>query len=143
MNLKASDLVALEFADVRLVNLAHEVAKHRSMVVREGFRDEAEQNKAFAEKKSQKKWPDSLHNTKPCRAIHFIPLDQNGKIPWVTGTSVGNSVEQRLFYTLFAGEVIGIGKMLGYEIRWGGDWDGDFELNDQKFHDLCHYEVIN
>jgi peptidoglycan L-alanyl-D-glutamate endopeptidase CwlK len=27
-------------------------------------------------------------------------------------------------------------------LRWGGDWDGDGELDDQQFDDLPHFELI-
>ncbi len=28
------------------------------------------------------------------------------------------------------------------EIRWGGDWDGDGDTNDQTFNDLFHFEIL-
>jgi peptidoglycan L-alanyl-D-glutamate endopeptidase CwlK len=31
---------------------------------------------------------------------------------------------------------------LGYDLRWGGNWDGDGEIiKDQKFNDLPHFEI--
>jgi len=27
-------------------------------------------------------------------------------------------------------------------LRWGGDWDSDFDFNDQRFDDLPHIEII-
>lgn len=44
------------------------------------------------------------------------------------------------FY-LFAGYVLATGDRLGVPLRWGGDWDGDFDLFDQKFRDLVHFEL--
>ena len=38
----------------------------------------------------------------------------------------------------FGGYVKGIAKSQGVKIRWGGDWDGDFETKDNIFDDLCH-----
>ena len=32
-------------------------------------------------------------------------------------------------------------KHLGVEIRWGGDWDRDGDLTDQKFIDIGHFEL--
>lgn len=29
----------------------------------------------------------------------------------------------------------------GWSLRWGGNWDGDEDLNDQSFMDLGHYEL--
>ena len=51
-------------------------------------------------------------------------------------------------FALLAGIVIGIdsqlkqNKLITYDIRWGGDWDGDNDLNDQKFNDLGHFELV-
>ncbi len=42
----------------------------------------------------------------------------------------------------FAGYVQGIADRLGIEIRWGGDWDSDFDLDDQTFMDLVHFELV-
>ena len=41
----------------------------------------------------------------------------------------------------FGGFVMGIAKEMGITIRWGGDWDSDTEVNDQKFNDLVHFEI--
>jgi peptidoglycan L-alanyl-D-glutamate endopeptidase CwlK len=46
-----------------------------------GHRNEADQNKAFDEKKSQLKFPQSKHNSKPSRAVDVV--SGNGKtIAW-------------------------------------------------------------
>ena len=34
-----------------------------------------------------------------------------------------------------------VANRLGLKVRWGGDWDGDFEFKDQNFHDLPHFEL--
>jgi len=41
-----------------------------------------------------------------------------------------------------SGFVLGIAHMKGIKIRWGGDWDGDTKMNDQKFNDLVHFELM-
>jgi peptidoglycan L-alanyl-D-glutamate endopeptidase CwlK len=53
---------------------------------------------------------------------------------------------KRLYY--FGGWVQGVaqrlkdeGKMT-YSIRWGGDWNGNKDLDDQTFFDLVHFELI-
>ena len=45
------------------------------------------------------------------------------------------------FY-FFAGRVIDRAKTMGIKIRWGGDWDSDNDLDDQKFMDLVHFELV-
>ena len=42
----------------------------------------------------------------------------------------------------FAGYVKGIADSMGIKIRWGGDWDGDTVFDDQSFHDLPHFELL-
>ena len=41
-----------------------------------------------------------------------------------------------------AGFVMGIANTVGIKLRWGGDWDKDTELKDNKFNDLGHFEII-
>ena len=46
----------------------------------------------------------------------------------------------RLYY--FAGKVDTIARQLGIKIRFGGDWNGNFDLKDQNFFDGVHYEEV-
>ena len=39
------------------------------------------------------------------------------------------------------GMLRGIGHMMGYKLRWGGDWDRDGETKDNNFDDLVHIEI--
>ena len=74
----------------------------------------------------------SKHNYIPSQAVDVssYPIDWDD--------------EDRMRY--FAGFVMGIAKMLKEvgliksDIVWGGDWDGDTDLNDQSFRDLVHFE---
>ena len=44
-------------------------------------------------------------------------------------------------FIYMAGMVIGIGRALGFDIRWGGNWDEDqIIIDDQNFDDLPHFE---
>ena len=43
--------------------------------------------------------------------------------------------------TLFAGFVMGIATGMGIDIRWGGDWNQNDQVKDNKFDDLPHFEV--
>jgi hypothetical protein len=31
---------------------------------------------------------------------------------------------------------------MGIELRWGGDWSMDFEVKDNRFDDLVHFEIV-
>ena len=43
---------------------------------------------------------------------------------------------------MFAGYVKGVADQLGIKIRLGADWDGDWDINDQNFHDIVHIELV-
>lgn len=114
--------------------LFDEVIKHFDCKVTEGYRDETAQNKAYAEGKSQLKWPNGHHNMMPSTAVDVYPYPID-------------FTDKNKFY-LFAGRVLGIAEMLKlqgimtYSIRWGGDWDNDNKIKDNKFNDLVHFELI-
>jgi peptidoglycan L-alanyl-D-glutamate endopeptidase CwlK len=47
-------------------------------------------------------------------------------------------------YYYFAGVMMTIAREElpeGYYLRWGGNWDGDEDLDDQSFMDLVHFEL--
>jgi len=46
----------------------------------------------------------------------------------------------RLYF--FAGVVVTKARQLGIKIRFGGDWDSDFDLKDQNFFDAVHFEEV-
>lgn len=93
-----------------------------------GHRPEEEQNTAFNDGKSQLQWPDGEHNSLPSKAVDAAPYP----VDWL----------DRERFTLFAGYVKGVAFMMGIKIRWGGDWDSDTQVNDNKFDDLVHFEEI-
>lgn len=45
------------------------------------------------------------------------------------------------FY-FFGGFVLGVASQLGVALRYGGDWDGDREIHEQRFDDLVHFERL-
>ena len=42
----------------------------------------------------------------------------------------------------FGGLVKGIATQLGVPLRWGGDWDSDQNLQEEKRLDLVHFELV-
>lgn len=118
--------------DPQLITLFGRVIQVVDCTIICGHRNEEDQNKAFAEGKSQKRWPDSEHNTFPSKAVDAAPYYPGTKIRWNDAKG----------FIHFAGVVRGIAAELGINIRWGGDWDGDFDLLDQRFNDLPHFEIL-
>lgn len=123
----SASLAKLSTCDPRLQRLFLEVVKHFDCTILEGHRDQATQEKAFAEGKTQLHYPHGNHNAKPSRAVDAIPFP----VDW----------NDRERMTLFAGFVLGIAKGMGYHIRWGGDWDENTQVKDNKFDDLVHFEI--
>jgi len=110
-----------------LQRLFYEVLKVMDHKIIQGERGKSLQDKYYYSGKSKVKWPHSPHNKKPSLAVDAAPCPLNWK-------------DMNTFY-YFAGIVKGTSEMMGIPIRWGGDWDGDNDLNDQTFNDLCHYEL--
>ncbi|MCK9429417.1 MAG: M15 family peptidase [Candidatus Omnitrophica bacterium] len=124
-----SSLDKLITCDPKLQKLFNEVIKYFDCVVVFGHRGKEDQDKAFAEGNSKVQWPNGKHNTVPSKAIDVAPFI-NGKISWDS--------KQCLY---FGGIVKGIATMLGIDIRYGGDWDSDNDVTDNKFNDLVHVEL--
>lgn len=93
-----------------------------------GFRSQKDQDAAVATGNSKTPWPTSKHNTYPSLAVDAAPYP----VDWT---------DEKRFY-LFAGYVKGIAEGMGLKIRYGGDWNGDFNLKDQTFFDLDHFELV-
>jgi peptidoglycan L-alanyl-D-glutamate endopeptidase CwlK len=127
----------LSTCDQRLQRVFHEVAARwpgGDISILCGHRNEADQNQAFAEGRSKKRWPDGEHNSLPSKAVDAVPTEITAgvrKIDW----------NDRERITLFAGFVIAVGLMLGIRLRWGGDWDSDTDVKENGFDDLVHFEL--
>ena len=83
--------------------------------------------KGFKKGNSKLKFPKGKHNSLPSVAVDVIPYP----IDW----------EDRERMTYFAGYVVGIAKSMGITIRWGGDWNMDTKVKDNRFDDLVHFEL--
>lgn len=124
-----SSVQKLSTCDPRLQKLFNEVIKYFDCTIAVGIRGKEDQDLAFNTGKSKLKWPNSKHNKIPSLAVDVAPFI-NGTISW--------DHEQ---CTYFAGAVKGIAVMLGIPITWGGDWDKDNDIKDNKFDDLVHFEI--
>lgn len=93
------------------------------------MRGKIEQDEAFNSGKSKTPWPKSKHNVTPSLAVDVLP--NNKSFSW-------DNV--KLFF-FFAGVVDAIAKQLNIKVRWGGDWDKDYNFLNEKFVDLPHWEI--
>lgn len=117
----------LKTCDPAIQAVLEEAIKLVDFSVIYGHRNQAEQDKAFAEKKSKLPWPQSKHNSLPSKAVDIAPYP----IDW--------SDHKRFAY--FAGICVGIAHAKGIKLRWGGDWDMDGNLKEETFIDMPHLEL--
>lgn len=124
---KKSEDLLLE-CDERLVKICREVIKHFDFAVLVTYRGEVEQNKAFDEGKSKKRFPSSKHNTVPSMAIDIAPypIDFN---------------DTNSFFYL-AGLMMATAKKFNVRLRWGGDFNMNNNFKDSQLVDLVHFELI-
>ena len=100
-----------------------------------GHRGEEEQNLVFSNGDSRCEWPNSSHNDMPSLAVDAAPYYfERPHIRWDRDSLY------RWYY--FGGVVVTTAYYLGITIRWGGDWDRDTYVRDQKFNDLPHFELV-
>jgi peptidoglycan L-alanyl-D-glutamate endopeptidase CwlK len=118
----------LSTCHIDLQRLLNEVVKTFDCVIICGERGEVDQNKAFNKKWSKLQYPKSKHNKKPSMAVDVVPYPVN----WED--------LNRLYF--FGGYMKAKSEAMGINIRWGGDWDSDTQVDDQEFIDLPHYELL-
>ena len=105
----------------------NEVIKHVDCSVLEGHRSGERQDKLYDEGKTKVRYPNGRHNSNPSLAVDVTPYP----VDWA----------DRERQTLFAGFVLGVANQMGIKLRWGGDWDQDFKVQDNKFDDFPHFEL--
>jgi len=115
--------------DERLQKVLNEVIKYVDCSIIEGHRSAERQNKLFEEGRTKVKYPNGRHNSNPSRAVDVVPYP----IDW----------DDRERFHLFAGFVIGIAQSMEIKLRWGGDWNMNFEVDDNNFDDFPHFELVD
>ena len=127
-------LKALGTCHPKLQLVFFEVVKEYDCSVLEGHRGEARQELLFSEGKTTLHYPHSRHNKSPSIAADVVPYP----VGW--GTDWEDAYTKEMIY--FAGFVLGYARKFDTELRWGGDWDRDWELRDNRFNDYPHFELI-
>lgn len=120
------DLLLNAHLDLRMICL--DVIKSYDFTILETHRDMKRQEALKKAKKTKLGFPQSNHNSMPSRAIDIAPYP----IDW-------NNRER--FY-LLAGFMFQAAHTSNIKLRWGGDWDRDWNFKDQSFDDLVHFELF-
>lgn len=122
-------LSRLETCCRHLQRLAKITVLRHDCTVLWGRRGKEAQDLAFENGWTTKPWPHSIHNVqapKKSKALDLEPYPINFKD------------KEREYY--FSGYVRGKAEEFGIKLRYGADWDGDFDINDQVLRDPCHFE---
>lgn len=130
----------LATCDERLVRIAQAaiVLSPYDFAIVEGHRSVERQQALFAEGKSQIDGVSRLgnHNYNPSRAFDFCPYPVE-----IDGVNVYSAEGAHRFHVI-AGVILACAAKLQIPVRWGGDWDMDGSMRDQKLHDLPHIELF-
>jgi len=130
----------LQTARLELQEIFEMVAEEYDIRILEGVRSWAKQQEMMEQGRTTKLPGESKHNPPKLPdgtedegwlsdAVDAVPYP----IDWADA--------RRFIYQ--AGLVIGVGRALGYNIRWGGNWDEDqVIIDDQNFDDLPHFEYV-
>lgn len=149
--------------DIVLQGILRDVINFFDFSVITGHRTEEEQQKKVKEGLSQVEWPDSKHNSLPSRAVDVAPYDSR------FGALFGNEKQIRAIsrwlkengskadkeereqqarqfvrdqYTLLAGVILIEAQNRNVPLRWGGDWNRNWDTLDNRFDDLGHFELV-
>lgn len=121
-----TSLAKLKTCHPDIQKLAHAVNEVFPIQCICGYRNEADQNKAYQNGMSRKKYPDSKHNKKPSLAGDFVPDPDNNPatLDW------GDIKSFELMCLAFEQKA----DELGIKIRLGRDF---------KFVDFPHIEILS
>ena len=122
----------LESCHKDLQRLFNQVVKHFDCSILEGYRTAKKQNQLYDEGKSKLLYPASKHNQVPSRAVDVIPYPFKVE-DW-------EDIER---FRYFASYVRGVADTLGIKIRWGGDWNRNWDFEDNVWNDMPHYELVD
>jgi len=144
----------LATADARLQLVMNKAIEFYDFSVVCGTRSKEAQDVAFSSGVSKVRYPHSKHNTLPSLAVDIYPYHPRYKsltedaivIKRITEATGRTPTRARAFileeYCMMAQAVKIAAKLVGVELRWGGDWDSDLDRLDQTFDDLAHFELV-
>lgn len=125
----------LSLCHIDLQVLFFQVVQNFDCTVLEGYRNQEDQEKAFAAGNTKLHYPNGKHNQQPSHAADVAPFP----IPDWSNTKD---------FIYFGGYVMGIAQKLydegkiTHKIRYGGDWSRNNRVSDESFQDLVHFEIF-
>lgn len=123
----------LDTCDWELRELMYEVVRKFDITVLEGYRSSEDQEAAFKKGNSKLRAGQSKHNYFPSLAVDVAPWKSTKPhIDW----------DDLELFRFMGGYILGIANQMEINVRWGGDWDGDFNFRDQTLIDMPHFELV-
>lgn len=127
--------------------LMERVVENFDISILEGHRGQELQDLYYEKGTSKLKYPDGNHNNKPSNAVDiqpypFNPKSPKAKIKLALMAGYVKAIFENLKLDQYGHGFHGSGSLMGFKLRWGGDWDSDGDLDDQTFDDYYHFEII-
>jgi len=128
----------LDTCHTKLKVLAVDLIEHIDFSVLEGHRSR-QTHEALPIGATQVDYEDSRHSKLPSEAIHMAPW------PYPLFEDPDPEIVKKAYWeqVYFAGWVMLTAAKLDIKLRWGGDWNMNNSLQDNKFDDLCHWELVD
>lgn len=117
-----------------LIALFQVVVKHIDCSVICGHRSEADQDAAFNSGASQLKYPLSKHNQMPSNAADVVPYP----VDW----DDIDRFKEFGFFVLGVAAALKEAGIISHDIRWGADWNKNYDVEDERFRDFPHFEIV-
>jgi peptidoglycan L-alanyl-D-glutamate endopeptidase CwlK len=137
----SSSQAKLDTCHENLVLLFEEVVKGFDCTVIFGWRSVEEQQALYAQGRTK---PGNIVTHKDGVEKRSKHQGADGKKPSFAVDVVPYPIDwqdtERMTY--FAGWVMATARRMGIALRWGGDWDQDTEVGDERFRDFPHFELV-
>lgn len=144
----------LDTLDTRLRLICYRIIEFYDFKVTSGWRGQEQQDGLVRAGLSRLRWPDSKHNyhrvehgrvvpqSKAMDVVPWFPDPPNVRYPGLYLAETQERAEALAHFHILAGIVMATAVGMSSPVRWGGDWDRDWNLRDQSFDDLGHFELI-
>jgi hypothetical protein len=131
--------------DQRLVQVMETAIREIDLIVLEGHRSPETHNEYIHRGATRVPYSRTRHRHNPSQAVDIAPwiTQLNRMADW------NDPNELRYFYYMGGFVQATAIRVLGYPLRWGGNWDGDSIIgvgaksDDQTFNDLVHFELTD
>jgi hypothetical protein len=148
-----TSLARLNTCHPKLQEILNEAINHIDFTVMQGHRTKEEQNKLYP-KFTKLEYPKSKHNRYPSHAVDICPFippygaitGHPTQIQDMMVLTKKRKAEVEVFIVKAYARLMGNIERIAFEkdikIRLGMDWNMNFDMLDQNFHDLPHIELV-